>query len=70
MKTNNLSSGQPYVEFGGSLQNQERSYFGPVNISRMSVKLVSDRGNSVDLNNANWSFSLICEQLNKLEPKN
>ena len=48
----------------------KREYFGPVNISRMSVKLVSDRGNSVDLNNANWSFSLICEQLNKLEPKN
>lgn len=70
IKTSSLSSGQPYVEFGGSLQNQERSYFGPVNISRMSVKLVSDRGNSVDLNNANWSFSLICEQLNKLEPKN
>lgn len=70
IKTGSLSSGQPYVEFGGSLQNQERSYFGPVNISRMSVKLVSDRGNSVDLNNANWSFSLICEQLNKLEPKN
>lgn len=69
IKTSSLSSGQPYVEFGGSLQNQERSYFGPVNISRMSVKLVSDRGNSVDLNNANWSFSLICEQLNKLEPK-
>lgn len=70
IKTSSLSPGQPYVEFGGSLQNQERSYFGPVNISRMSVKLVSDRGNSVDLNNANWSFSLICEQLNKLEPKN
>lgn len=68
VKTSGLSNGAPYVEFGGTLQNQERMYFGPVNIQRMSVKLVSDRGNLVDLNNANWSFSLICEQLNKLEP--
>jgi hypothetical protein len=68
VKTSNLTNGAPYVEFGGTLQNQERVYFGPVNIQRMTVKLVSDRGNLVDLNNANWSFSLICEQLNKLEP--
>ena len=66
IKTSNLSNGAPYVDFSGSLQNQERSYFGPVNIQRMTVRLVSDRGNLVDLNNANWSFSLICEQLNKL----
>ena len=68
LKVGNLAAGSSYVEFGGTLQNQERSYFGPVNIQRMTVKLVSDRGNVVDLNNANWSFSLICEQLNKLEP--
>jgi hypothetical protein len=68
VKTNGLINGAPYVEFGGTLQNQERSYFGPVNIHRMGVKMVTDRGNNVDLNNANWSFSLICEQLNKLEP--
>ena len=70
VKTNGLINGAPYIEFGGTLQNQERSYFGPVNINRMAVKLVTDRGNNVDLNNANWSFSLICEQLNKLEPNN
>ena len=69
MKVSGLSNGSSYVEFGGTLQNQERSYFGPVNIQRMTVRLVTDRGNIVDLNNANWSFSLICEQLNKLEPQ-
>lgn len=53
----------PYVDFSGTLQNQERMYFGPVNIHRMTVKLKNDRGELVDLNNANWSFSLICEQL-------
>ena len=67
LKVGNLTAGSSYVEFGGTLQNQERSYFGPVNIQRMTVKLVSDRGNVVDLNNANWSFSLICETVNKLE---
>jgi len=52
-----------FVDYGGSLQNQERNYFGPVNISRMSIKLVNDRGQIVDLNNSNWSFTLVCEQL-------
>ena len=65
MKLSGLTNGQSVVEFGGTLQNQERQYFGPVNLKRMSIKLVSDRGNIVDLNNANWSFSLICEQLYK-----
>jgi len=68
IKTSGLLNGSAYVEFGGTLQNQERSYFGPVNINRMTVRLVNDRGDVVDLNNANWSFSLICEQLNKLNP--
>ena len=70
IKTSGLANGSTYVEFGGTLQNQERSYFGPVNIQRMTVRLMNDRGELVDLNNANWSFSLICEQLNKLAPGN
>ena len=69
MKITGLTPGQSFVEYGGTLQNQDRLYFGPVNIRRMSVKLVSDRGDVVDLNGANWSFSLICETLNNLKPK-
>lgn len=65
LKLSGRKNGETIVEFGGTLQNQERQYFGPVNIRRMSVKLVSDRGNVIDFNNANWSFSLICEQLYK-----
>jgi len=64
LKVDKLSNGSSYVEFGGTLQLQERSYFGPVNIQRMTVRLITDRGNQVDLINADWSFSLICEQLN------
>ena len=56
-------TGQTFSSDSGSLQVQERSYFGPVNIKRMSVRLLTDKGNLVDLNNSNWSFSLISEQL-------
>ena len=56
-------AGSIYVEFGGTLQQQERVYFGPVNIRRISVKLVNDKGDVVDLNGGNWSFQLVCEQL-------
>jgi hypothetical protein len=70
IKTSGLSQGQPFIEYGGTLQAQERTYFGPVNISRMRVKLITDRGDTLNLNNANWSFSLVCQQLNKLTPSN
>jgi hypothetical protein len=60
-------AGQPtgtyYVETGGNLQNQSRVYFGPVTISKFGVQLQNDKGDIIDLNGSNWSFSLICEQL-------
>ena len=58
-------SGDVYTEFGGSLQNQERLYFGPVNIRKLTIKLLTDRGDIINLNKADWSFSFICEQLYK-----
>ena len=63
MKTAGLGNGQSFIEFGGTLQIQQRMYFGPVNIKRMSIRLLTDKGNLIDLNGANWSFSLIAEQL-------
>lgn len=57
------SAGSNYVEFGGSLQNQERLYFGPVTIYRMNIQLMDNKGDIVDLNGSEWSFSFICEQL-------
>jgi hypothetical protein len=63
-------NGQIFVEYGGTLQNQDRTYFGPVNISRMSVRLITDRGDILNLNGANWSFALICEQLSNLKTQN
>lgn len=63
IKTAGLTAGQTYSEFGGTLQIQERVYFGPVNISRMTVRIITDKGNVLDLNNVDWAFSLITEQL-------
>ena len=41
--------------------NTTREYNGPVNISRLSVKLLDSKGNILDLNGRNWSFVLKCE---------
>lgn len=46
-----------------SLANNTRQYYGPVTIKRMRVRLVDDKGNDIDLNNMDWSFSLVIEQL-------
>jgi hypothetical protein len=63
MNTAKIASGQSYIEFGGSLQLQDRNYFGPVNITKMRIRLLNDKGVLVDLNNANWSISLTVEKL-------
>ena len=63
LKVGGLSFGDKYIEFGSSLLQNERVYFGPVNISRMRVALRDDKGNIVNLNGADWSFSLISTHL-------
>ena len=63
LKVGGFSFGEKYVEFGSSLLQNERVYFGPVNISRMRVTLRDDKGNVVNLNGADWSFSLISTHL-------
>ena len=55
--------GQTYTENSGTLSNQNRTFFGPINLSRMHVKLMNDRGDTVDLNGQNWSMSIICDVL-------
>ncbi len=65
MKLTGMTFGQTYMEFGGTMQNQDRKYFGPVRIQKLSVKLMNDKGSLLDLNGANWSFCIICEVLNK-----
>ena len=57
----NVQMTTPYTASGSSLS--ERTYFGPVNIERIQVKLLDDSGNIVNLNGNDWNFSLIAEQL-------
>ena len=40
-----------------------RDYFGPVDIDRLKIKLVDDRGEIVDLRGLDWNFTLSIEQL-------
>ena len=58
-----LDAGQLFVKEGITLQEQSRSYFGPVDIQRITVKLLTDKGSLVNLNQDNWSFSFVCEQI-------
>lgn len=58
-----VPTGSLLVEFSGSLQDSSRTYFGPVNIERMAVKLLDDKGNILNLNGADWCVSLIAECL-------
>jgi hypothetical protein len=51
--------GQQIIEDGSTLQLNQRTYFGPVDIERMRVRLVDDKGYTVNLNGADWSFALI-----------
>jgi tetratricopeptide (TPR) repeat protein len=58
-----VPTGSLLVEFSGSLQDSVRTYFGPVNIERMAVKLLDDKGNILNLNGNDWCVSLIAECL-------
>jgi len=63
IKTTGLSTGSLIVEFSGSIQDNIRTYFGPVNIDRMCIKLLDDKGNILNLNGNDWCVTLICECL-------
>jgi len=58
-----VPTGSLLVEFSGSLQDNVRTYFGPVNIERMNIKLLDDKGNILNLNGNDWCVTLACECL-------
>ena len=60
-KTN--TTGELILVDSSTLQLNKRTYFGPVNIERMHVALMDDRGNLLNLNGVNWSVTLIVECL-------
>lgn len=53
----------PYVQFGQALQANIRTYFGPVNIDRLRVRLIDDKGNLMNLHDNDWSFTIVVEEL-------
>jgi hypothetical protein len=63
LKTYSLMPGQPYVEFGSALQTNERVYFGPVNIERMKVQLIDDKGNILNMHGTDWCFTIVSTHL-------
>jgi hypothetical protein len=58
-----VPTGSLLVEFSGSLKDSSRTYFGPVNIDRMAIRLLDDKGNVLNLNGNDWCFTLVCECL-------
>ena len=63
VKHSGMSVGDVYVEFSGSLQDNQRIYFGPVDISRMHIKLLDDRGFTLNLHGSEWSVTLVSTSL-------
>ena len=47
------------VENGGPLQLQMREYFGPVDISQLSISLYDDKGHLLGLNGIDWSCTIM-----------
>ena len=65
IKTGGVTNGQTIIIDGGTLQTQNRKYFGPINLNRLLITLYDDRGHVVNLNNSNWSFTLLVDQIYK-----
>ena len=63
IKYGSMSTGDLYVELSGQFQDNKRIYFGPVNIDRMRIRLLNDRGDTVDLHGVDWSVTIISENL-------
>ena len=63
IKKQSNDSGDMIIDLGSSLMYNTRTYFGPVNISRMRVSLQDDKGNTLNLNGSDWAITLMAETL-------
>ena len=63
LKISSLSQGDVFVENGGTLQDNNRKYFGPVNITKLRIQLLNDHGDVIGMNGSNWSFSFAFDYL-------
>jgi hypothetical protein len=53
---------EPYIKFGSDVTVYTRRYINPTNIERLTVSLLDDKGNLVNLYDNDWSFTLILEE--------
>jgi hypothetical protein len=56
-------TGEIITELSGSLQNNVRMYFGPVDIEKVRIELLDDKGRVVNLNGGDWTFTLMATSL-------
>jgi hypothetical protein len=63
IKYGSMTTGQLYTEISGQFQDNKRIYFGPVDIDRLRITLLDDKGNIVDLHGGDWCITLISENL-------
>jgi hypothetical protein len=50
-----------FTDNGGTNMQQNRLYPGVVNITKVTIKIVNDYGNLVDLNGDDWTLTLTCD---------
>ena len=62
---NSLETGSIVTENGGPLQLNLRNYFGPVDIEKMRIRLVDDRGENINLHGGDWVLNIVAECLYK-----
>jgi len=60
---NDIQYGQLITDNNIILLNSQRTYFGPCSIGSFKIKLMTEDGNTLNLNKTDWSFALICKQL-------
>ena len=53
-----IQNNQNIVLMSNQLSSNKREYFGPVDIERLRARLIDDKGNIVNLNGRDWSFTL------------
>ena len=61
--TKGAAFGSLITETGSTLQLNQRVYFGPVNLDRLRVKILDDKGNLMDFNGIDWNIVIIADCL-------
>tara|TARA_B100001063_G_C16746858_1_gene548030 strand:- start:594 stop:2015 length:1422 start_codon:yes stop_codon:yes gene_type:complete len=57
------SPNKVFSETGGFLSNFKREFFGKVNILKIKTELLDDKGRVIDLNNQDWSYTLLVNHI-------